>query len=312
MLRKRILTVGKADMNIVMNIGSIPTAGQTTEGLDYAYAPGGRGGVAAVAFAALSADSVFCARLGDDENGVRLIKYYSDCGVDTRFITRDREEPTGFSAVINEAGGTTRTISFPGANLRFGREDLENAFVCYPDALYLQFDLPDREIVASTRLAQRQGIPVFIDAGPRKMELALELLENVEIFSPNDEEVYHYTGIYPGDPERSLKACMALATKVNAKYIVLKLGRKGCFIYDGKYYHVVPAYDTTFLDGVAAGDVFSAAMTTEYMRHGDIKAACEFANLAAAIAVSREGSFEAVPTRDDVEKFADRLGVELT
>lgn len=310
-MRKRILTVGRADMNIVMNIGTIPSAGQVTEGNNYAYVPGGKGSVAAVAFASLSADSVFCARLGDDENGIRLIKYYSDCGVDTRFITRDREQPTGFSAVINEAGETTRTITYPGANKRFGREDLESAFMCYPDALFLQFELPDREIVAATRLAKRQEIPVFIDAGPNKMSLPLELLENVEIFSPNEEEVYHYTGIYPGDPERCLKACMSLASKVNAKYIVLKLGRKGSFIYDGKYYHVVPAYDTTFIDGAAAGDVFTAALTIEYMRHGDIKAACEFANLAGAIAVSREGSYAAVPTRDDVEKFAERLGVNL-
>ena len=104
---------------------------------------------------------------------------------------------------------------------------------------------------------------------------------------------------------------MALATKVNAKYIVLKLGRKGAFIYDGKYYHVVPAYDTTFIDQSAAGDVFTTAMTIEYMRHGDIKAACEFANLAGAIAVSREGTYSSIPSRDDVEKFADRLGVNL-
>ena len=143
------------------------------------------------------------------------------------------------------------------------------------------------------------------------MTLPLELLENVEVFSPNEEETYHYTGIYPGDPERCLKACMALATKVNAKYIVLKLGRKGSFVYDGKYYHVVPAYDTTFIDQSAAGDVFTAAMTIEYMRHGDIKAACEFANLAGAVAVSREGTYASLPTRDDVEKFADRLGVNL-
>lgn len=310
-MRKRVLTVGRADMNIVMNIGSIPSANQVTEGINYAYVPGGGGSVAAVSFAKLSADSVFCARVGDDENGVRLIKYYNDCGVDTRYITRDRGIETGFSAVINEAGSTTRTIYYPGANKRFGREDLENGFMCYPDALFLQFELPDRECVAATRLAKRQEIPVFIDAGPNKFELPLELLENVEIFSPNEEEAYHYTGVYPSDPEKCLKVCMALGTKINAKYIVLKLGRKGCFIYDGKYYYVVPAYDTTFIDGSAAGDVFSAALTTEYLRHGDIKAACEFANLAGAIAVSRDGSYNAVPTRDDVEKLADSIGVKL-
>jgi ribokinase len=104
---------------------------------------------------------------------------------------------------------------------------------------------------------------------------------------------------------------MALATKMRAKYIVLKLGEKGCFIYDGSYYDIIPSYDVTFIDGAGAGDVFTAAMTAEYMRTGDIKTACRYANLAAALMVSREGTYEAVPTRRDVEAFADRLGVKL-
>ncbi|MBR6681841.1 MAG: hypothetical protein IKL40_02530 [Clostridia bacterium] len=311
MMRKRILTVGRADMNIVMNVGNIPSSGQTVEGHNYAFVPGGHGSVAAVALAKLSADSVFCARMGDADNGLRLIKYYSDNGVDTRFITRDEHESTGFAAVINDAGGTTRTIAYPGANTRFGREDLENAFTCYPDALFLQTELPDREIIAASRLAKRQEIPVFMDAGPNKMALPLELLENIEVFSPNEDEIYHYTGVYPGDPERCLKACMALMSKVDAKYIVLKLGKKGCFVYDGKYYHVVPAFDITFVDGSGAGDVFMAAMTVEYMNSGDIKKACTFANLAGALAVSKEGSYASIPSRRAVNDFAARIGVRI-
>lgn len=311
MFNKTVLTLGKAEMKMVMNISSIPTAGHTVKGTDYAYAPGGRGGLAAVTLAAHSIGSVFCARLGNDENGDTLINYFDNCMVDTRFMTRDEGEPTGFSVTINEANGTTRTIVFPGANGNFGRNEIENAFMCYPDALYLQMDLPDREIIASTRMAKLNRIPVFIDAGPRKMELPLEKLENVEIFSPNEEEVFSYTGIYPRTPENSLNACMALATKLQAKYIVLKLGERGCFIYDGSYYDVVPSYDTTFVDGTGAGDVFTAAMTAEYMRFGDIKAACRYGNLAAALMVSRDGAFDAVPNAEEVQKFADRLGVSI-
>lgn len=311
MFNKTVLTLGKAEMKMVMNIPSLPTAGSTVKGTDYAYAPGGRGGIAAITLAAHSVGSVFCARLGSDENGDTLINYYDNCRVDTRYMTRDREEPTGFSVTVNEGNGTARSIVFPGANDKFGREEVEGAFICYPDALYLQFDLPDRELIASTRMAKNQRIPVFIDAGPRKFRLPLEKLENVEVFSPNENEVFDYTSIYPNSPENSLKACMALATKMRAKYIVLKLGEKGCFIYDGSYYDIMPSYDITFVDGSGAGDVFTAAMTAEYLRTGDIKTACKYANLAAALMVSREGTYEAVPTRRDVEIFADRLGVKL-
>ena len=311
MFNRTVLTLGKAEMKMVMNIGSLPTVGRAVKGTDYAYAPGGRGGLAAVIFASHSVGSVLCARLGNDENGETLTSYFDRCRIDTRYMTRDNDEPTGFSVTINEADGAARTVVFPGANDKFGREEIEGAFMCYPDALYIQFDLPDREIIASTRMAKNWRVPVFVDAGPRKMDLPLEKLENVEIFSLNEDEAFSYTGIYPKSPENSLNACMALATKIQAKYIVLKLGERGCFIYDGSYYDVVPSYDTTFVDGSGAGDVFSAAMTADYLRHGDIKNACKYANLAAAVMVSREGTFEAVPTADDVKRFANRLGVTL-
>ena len=311
MFNKTVLTFGKAEMQMVMNIGALPAAGRTEKGVDYAYAPGGHGGIAAVTLAYNSVGSVFCARLGNDENGDTLVKYFDNCNVDTRYMTRDKDEPTGFSVTINEANGHSRFISFTGANDKFGRDEVEGAFLCYPDALYLQFDLPDRDVIAATRMAAANRVPVFLDAGPGKMKLPLEKLENIEVFSPNEEEVLEYTGIYPSTPDNSLKACMALSTKVRAKYIVLKLGEKGCFIYDGSYYDIAPSFDTTFIDGSGAGDVFTAAMTAEYLRCGDIKSACRYANLAGAVMVSREGTYEAIPTRSEVESFADRLGVKL-
>lgn len=310
-MRKRILTLGSANIDLMLKMDSIPSADQIEAGTGYEYVPGGKGGIAALTFARLGGDSVFCTRLGSDDNAVHLINYYKDVGVDTRFITQDRDLPTGFSVVMLESNGTRRAISYEGAINNFGKEDLESAFVCYPDAVFLQFDIADRDIVAATRLAKRQEIPVFIDAGPSSFKLPLELLENVEIFTLDEDEAYAYTDIYPSDPEKCLKTCMALAGKVNAKYIVLKLGRRGSFIYDGKYYFVIPAYDTTPVDPDGAGSVFSAAVTLEYLRHGDIQKACGFANLAGALSVACEGAYRSVPTREDVRRFADRLGVQL-
>ena len=105
MFNKTVLTFGKAEMQMVMNISSLPSAGNAAKGTDYAYAPGGRGSLAAVTLAAHSVGSVFCARLGNDENGETLIRYFDGCNVDTRYMTRDSDEPTGFSVTVNESKG---------------------------------------------------------------------------------------------------------------------------------------------------------------------------------------------------------------
>lgn len=307
----RILTIGYAEYGVIMNMDEVPASGQTVSGKDYRYTPGGRGGIAAVTMKKLGADSIFCARLGNDENSERLLGYYDDLGIDTRYITRDRNVPTGFSVVMNDFRGGVHTVEYKGANVNFGREELEGAFMTYPDALFLQFELPDREIVASTRFAKRQDIPVFVDAGPNRLNFPLEMLENVEIFTLDDEEMAYYTGIFPSDPDKCLRSAAALASKVNSKYIVLKLGSKGSFVYDGTYYYVVPSYDTTFIDKGGAGDVFSASLSYEYLRHKDIEKACKFANLAAALTVSKNGTYSSIPSRVEIEDFANRLGVSL-
>jgi len=188
---------------------------------------------------------------------------------------------------------------------------VENAFTSYPDGVILQLEMPESLIVSATSFAREQGIPVIVDAVPARRDFPFERLENVEIFSPNAAEAYAYTGILPSNSEKSLQVCRLLSQMVKAEYYVLKLGDRGSFIYDGKYYTVVPSYDVKEIDHTGAGDAFMAALSVEYLNTGDIKRACEFANAAAALTVSGEGAIPSLPTRADLAAFADRHGLPL-
>ena len=56
-------------MDFVMKVGKLPEAGQTiVESRGCSYVPGGKGANAALALARLGADSVFCAKLGNDDS----------------------------------------------------------------------------------------------------------------------------------------------------------------------------------------------------------------------------------------------------
>ena len=310
-MSKRILTIGKTESELILDFEYLPSYGGTADGKSYRFSIGGRAAIAAKTFKEFGADSVICARLGSDENAKRITDAFDECGIDTRFMTSDKELPTGFTATLNEKNGHTRGIHYEGANSRFGREELENAFMCYPDALFMQFELPARDLVAASRLAKRQDIPVFVDAGPEFFELPLEYLENTEILFLDEEEIERYTGVFPGDPDRCLRASSLLAAKLDAKYIVLKLGARGAFVYDGTYYYIITPYEATTLDKRGVGDVFSAAVTYEYLKDGDIKRACMMGSLAAAVTVSKKGGYEATPTLEEIEDLADRLGVRI-
>lgn len=305
-MKKRILVVSSANLDFVQRMRRVPRAGETvTESATYSYVPGGKGANSAVTFARLGDDCVFCTRLGADANGNRLLSVYEKEGIDIRFILRDKKVPTGLASILVEEDGANRIIVYPGANNAITVPDVEDALTCYPDAVYLQFEIPDKATLAAARFAHEKNIPVFVDAGPARVDFPLSELGRMEIFSPNETEAKVYTGIDPNGADNCLRAAIKLSTMVDAKYIVIKIGSRGAFIYDGKYYHIVPAISVPAVDTTAAGDTFTAALTHFYMQGMDIERATYLANCAAAIGVSREGAYTSIPTLKEVLAFAE-------
>ncbi len=311
-IAKRILTVSSANMDFVMNVSGIPKAGETRlESGTYAFVPGGKGANSAVAVRRLGGDSVFCCRLGKDANGSIMHNIYKKEGLDTRFITVDPDAVTGLANIMVESNGANRIILFPGANVRLSREDIDAAFISRPDALLMQLEISQDAVMHAAWTACEKNIPIILDAGPANKDFPLEDLPPLEIFSPNETETEIFTGINPSNPDNCLRAAMALQRIVSAKYYVIKLGGRGCYIYDGKYYHCLPAYGVTAIDTTAAGDAFTAALALEYLRSGDIVRAGRYANVVGALAVSKKGALPSLPTERAVAAFIEEKAIRL-
>ena len=306
MKKQRILVVSSANIDFVQRMRRVPYSGETVveTSLGYSYVPGGKGANSAITFARFGADCVFVCRLGRDANGKRLASIYQREGIDTRYIQEDPETPTGLASILVEENGRNRIIVYPGANMTMGIDDIEAGFTCYPDAVYLQLEIPDEAVIEACRRANEEDIPIFIDAGPARLDFPLEKLGHVEIFSPNENETRVFTGITPANEDSCLRAAVKLSTLVDAKYFVLKLGERGSFIYDGREYWTVPAEKVEAIDTTAAGDVFSAVMTYVYLQNKNIVSAVKYATCAAALSVTRPGASTSVPTLEEVIAYA--------
>lgn len=305
MAKKRILVIGSANMDMHLPFCQMPIEGQTLvqEG-SVSYSPGGKGANAAVALANLGADAVLCTRLGHDSHGETLYSYYKDVGIDVSHIAVDREHATGFAAImVDEASAENRILVYPGANDYLSQGDVDNAFLASPDALYMQLEIPNEMVISAAEYAYRRGIPVFIDAGPARADFPLEQLPPVTVFSPNETETECYTGIKPQGADSCLKAAHELSKRVRAQYIVLKLGERGAFIFNGTRCKFVPAFHVCPTDTTAAGDAFTAALTLRYLSYGDINEAAYYASAVAALTVTKKGASFSIPTEEEVEAF---------
>jgi len=98
-------------------------------------------------------------------------------------------------------------------------------------------------------------------------------------------------------------ASKVLFERTHAKLVVLKLGKRGAYIYDGEAGTFVPAFVVDAIDATAAGDSFTAALSLHYLETGDIMAAARRGNAAGAIATLTVGAQPSLPNNEMIDDF---------
>lgn len=311
-MKKRILTVGEARIDLCMPISELPRSPKAPViAKSCSFVPSGSGAIAATAVARLGGDSVLCTRIGRDRNGTDLRKIYEYEKIDTRFVAADAALPTSFSVIYASESSARQIDLAPDATSALSPDDVEGAFICRPDAMLISTELPHATVVAAVELAHKRDVPVYLDGGASVGSFPFDELPAIELFAPDEDETKLLTDISPDTPEKCLKAAIALSRIVRARFYAIKLGNRGCYIYDGKYYHCLPAYDVKAKDCTAAGDAFVAALTLEHLNSGDIARAGKVANAVGALTVNRKGALISVPHRKDVADFIAERAIRL-
>ena len=110
-------------------------------------------------------------------------------------------------------------------------------------------------------------------------------------------------GILPVDDETCLAASKILKERCNCKYVVLKMGDKGSYIYGEGIAQMVPTFKVDAVDPTAAGDCFTGVLVMRYAETGDIVEAARYASAAAAISVQSLGAQPSLPMKDAIDAF---------
>lgn len=290
--------VGSINTDLILSMEKVPQAGENVVGTDYGYANGGKGANQATALARLGAKTKMIGKVGNDSNGEKLIENLKKNNIDVSGVATDGSQ-TGLAAIILDGEGRNRIVVYEGANAEI---DPEEAAACIDDSLDLllvQFETSEEVVIKSVNAALKKGITTVIDCGPAK-NFALEKMQGVTVISPNESETKALTGIMPENEDSILEASKILEERSKAEFVVLKLGERGCSVWDGVELKFLPAYPSEVVDTTAAGDCFTAAMALEYKRSGDIYAACDMGNRAGSIAVSRMGADASMPTAEEI------------
>lgn len=307
--RPKIVVLGSVHMDLIASADRLPGPGESVAGGSFAMSPGGKGGNQAVQFALAGAETTMLTRLGDDSFGHELLAALQGKGVDSSLVAIDGEHPTGASTVF-AAHGDYCSIIAPGAAAMLSTGDVARArpAIEAADALVLQLELPAGISDCAAQIAAAKRRAVILNASPAPAdwsEVPASLWAAASILVVNRVEAGRLLGREIGfDALR--QACTELSARYNIDTIVVTLGPDGiAALHGGEFVHQ-PPFRAEVVDAVGAGDAFLGVFCCALIAGDGFGEALRRGAAAGALAVSRRGVYEALPTRAEVDAFLER------
>lgn len=309
MPQSKITIIGSYNVGLFLKGKQLPASGETVIGDEFYEGGGGKGSNQAVAASMLGASVRFIGRVGFDKYGQDALEMYQRLGIDRASITVDPATHTGISVILIDERGHNAISVVLGANARLGSADIDACAEALGDSFMVGFQLEnDRGTVDyAIRKTRRLGVKTFLDPAPAA-PLPNDLYPHLDYIKPNETEATTLSGIkVTGVSSAEEAGRWFLDRGVGAA--IITLGEHGAvLVAESQVEHFYPpkvhAIDTT-----GAGDTFAGAFMTELAAGRDVGDAIHFANHAAAIAVTRLGVIDAIPSRKEVARSMSEAGV---
>lgn len=299
---KSLLVVGSINLDLVVHAVRIPRSGETISGTSYAEYHGGKGANQAVGIARLGHSVIMLGCVGEDVYGRRLKSALMSAGVNTAFL-ETVPGPSGIAFIAHCTSGENSIIVVPGANAHVTVPYLERhkGLIGSAAMILTQLEIPIATVEVLADLASEAHVPFILDPAPA-LALPARLLNRIAWLTPNETEASALLEQATDCIPVSEIAERLLATGV--RNVALKLGSGGVFIA-GKDTPsaMVPALNVQVVDTTAAGDTFNAAFASKLVDGASPYLAAQYANVAAAISVTRPGAQPSMPSAEEVSSL---------
>ena len=252
----------------------------------------------AYACAALGGEGVVASRVGDDEDGRKILAELRGIGLSTHHVQIDPDHPTGTVPVaLDAAGQPTFTI-------------IENVAYDYMAMTEALAELAERaDCICFGSLAQRRpesrntirqvleraaGALRVYDVNLRQHFYSEEILRtgvsSANVLKLNDDEltpVCERVGINAGSMDEQAKR---LIGQHDLKLVAVTMGADGCCLYSPTDKVRSAGYQVEVRDTVGSGDAFAASLATDLLVGTPLDEVADRANLVGAYVATQSGA----------------------
>ena len=299
----KLVVLGSVNADHVLQVPSFPRPGETLHGQNYSVIPGGKGANQAVAAARLGADVSFIACVGDDSFGLNIREAFKRDGIKVGAVMIEHNKPTGIAMIqVTQSGENSICISAEAnACLTSKRLAPFEHLISGADMLLMQLETPMEGVISAAKIAKQANTQVVLNPAPAQT-LTDDLLQLVDIITPNETEAEQLTGIKVTDAESAHQAALQLHLK-GIKLVLITLGSEGVWVSENGNGEQIKGFRVQAIDTTAAGDTFNGALLTRLLEGEKLADSIRFAHAAAAITVTGAGAQTSIPYRNAVDDF---------
>ena len=291
-----IVVIGSANMDTVYSVRHIPAPGETITSRGVMQNAGGKGANQAVAAGRLGGQVAFVGAVGADAAGDALAQSLTGAGVDVSALARVGA-PTGSAFICVADSGENSIVVHPGANgcvdaaLIDGQAELiGGAQMCV-----MQLEVPHEAIWHAVELCSSCGVKVMLNPSP-VAGIPAAVLAATDVLVPNEHEAEALLGCEP-----DAEALRAFCARTGVGRVVMTMGSHGVWSVTSDEAAFYPCRKAKAVDTTGAGDCFLGALAAALAAGRDMDGAIRFAMAASAIAVTRPGAQQAMPSLGEVE-----------
>lgn len=303
--KPRIAVIGSLNMDIVIEAARGPRMGETIAGEAAHFIPGGKGANQAVASARLGARTAMIGALGNDAFGAQLLSTMQEEGIASQAIKQVDGAATGIASILI-AEGDNSIIVVAGANAHCLPADIDahEQVIADADVVLLQLEIPLETVVYAAQKAKALGKLVILNPAPAR-ELPDTLLQHIDILTPNETEAYQLAGCKASEAELpTLPTVMQKLRDKGVGQVIVTLGSQGAaYVNEAGQLQIIPAYRVQVVDTTGAGDSFNAGLAVALGAGEPLAEAVNFASKVAALAVTKMGAQQGMPTYEQVIQF---------
>lgn len=296
----KILNFGSLNIDRAYSVENFVKPGETISSLSMETFCGGKGLNQAIACKKAGSDVYMAGKVGAD--GAVLLSKLKEFDVDTDHVLIEDEAFSGHAIIQIDSAGQNNIILYGGTNRLITRADVDKVLADFDagDILLLQNEISSLDYIIER--GYEKGMIIALNPSPMDKNLLRCDLRKVTYFIMNEIEAAAISGCRDTDT-----ALEELRKKYPESKIVITLGGDGVKYFDGEKVYTHGIYNVQAVDTTAAGDTFTGYFLNGVLEKMAPMEILSMASKASAIAVSRPGAADSVPTKDEVLSSTLRL-----